>query len=118
MTGEIKTERRVGDDGEWIITLRYFIDREEVTEKAYRKAIPEKAGVPMFATAISEANPWKSDGLACHSSQVPAIIARNKARGLNIPYDRMGRPICTSAAQRKKLLKIERVHQLNSYYGA
>lgn len=118
MIGEIKKTRKLGPDGEWIITDHYFLDGEEVTEKQYRKGIPEKEGVPMFATAVGDANPWVSDALAVHSSQIPEAIARNKKHGLNIRYDRMGRPVCSDSGQRKKLLKIEKAHDRNSFYGA
>lgn len=119
MTGEIKTTRRVGANGEWIVTEHYFLDGQEVTRAMYRAAIPEKKGVPMFATAISAANPLKSDALAVHPEQIPEAVARNKKHGLTgLAYDRQGRPVFTDSGQRKKLMKIENVRQRNSYYGA
>lgn len=119
MTGEIKTTRKLGDDGEWIVVEHYFLDGREVTKREYRKFIPEKDGVPMFATAINDANPLRSDALAVHPDQIPAAVERNKRHGLTgMAYDRQGRPVFTDRGQRKKLMKIEGVHDRNSYYGA
>lgn len=119
MTGTITKSRRLGDDGEWIITEHYFLDGQPVTKREYRKAIPEKEGVPMFATAINDAQPLRSDALAVHPDQIPDAIARNKKHGLTgMRYDRRGRPVFTDRGQRKKLMKIEGAHDRNSYYGA
>lgn len=73
---------------------------------------------PMFGTAISGAKPLKSNALAVHPKQIAAVLARNKKHGINVRYDRRGRPVFTDAGQRKKLMKLEGVRQLNSYYGA
>lgn len=118
MIGEIKKTRKLGDDGEWIVTEHYFLDREEVSEAEYRKAIPEKAGVPLFATGITMANPLKSDALAVHPEQIPAAVARNKRHGLEgLAYDRHGRPVFTDSGMRKRLMQIEGVRARNSAYG-
>lgn len=79
---------------------------------------PETYKGPMFGTAITGAKPLKSDALACHTSQIPAIVARNKKHGINVRYDRAGRPVFTDAGQRRALMKLEKVRQQNSYYGA
>jgi len=62
--------------------------------------------------------PIRSEAMACHTSQIPDMMARNKKHGLSIPYDRLGRPILNDAGQRKALMKVEGVKDLNSYYGA
>lgn len=118
MNGRITRTRRLGEDGEWVVTLHYFLNGEEVTEAEYRKAIPEQEGVPLFATAVNDAKPWMSDSMAIHPSQIEQAKARNKRHGLNIEYAKDGRPICTDSGQRRKLMKIEGVRQKNSYYGA
>lgn len=118
MIGEIKTTRRVGDDGEWIVVKHYFVDGVEVSEAEYREKLPEQAGVPMFATAINDAKPLRSDAMAVHPKQIPQVMARNKRHGLNVEYDRHGRPVLRDSGQRKKLMKIEGLKQQNSYYGA
>lgn len=118
MTGEIKTTKTLDEAGEWVATEHYFIDSVEVTAAAFRKAFPEQVGTPMFGNvAINDARPWKSDALAVHSKQIEAVKARNAKHGLNIPYDKMGRPICTDAGQRKKLMRIEKVRSQNSFDG-
>lgn len=120
MNGRITQTRRLDADGEWILTAHFYLDGEEVTEAAYRAAIPEKSGVPMFATAISDSKPWMSDALAVHKTQISEVKERNRRKGLNINYTPDGRPICTDAGQRKALCKIEGVRQVGkrgSYYG-
>lgn len=72
---------------------------------------------PYFQGAYSLNRPWRSDSLACHSSQRTAMMAHYKRNGLNIRIDRYGRPVCTDAAQRKKLMKIHGVRKLNSFNG-
>lgn len=73
---------------------------------------------PMFATAITGAKPLKSDALAVHPRQIEAAIARNKRHGLtSLRYDRRGRPVFTDSGQRRALMKIESVRQMNSAYG-
>lgn len=63
---------------------------------------------PYIQTGIGYAKPLKSDALAVHTSQIPAVVARNKKHGLNgLRYDRAGRPVFTDGAQRKRLMKVE-----------
>ena len=72
---------------------------------------------PYFALAINDAHPLRSDALAVHPKQIEAVKKRNAKHGLNVRYDRRGRPVFTDAAQRRKLMKIEGVRQQNSAYG-
>jgi hypothetical protein len=73
---------------------------------------------PYFALAIDGAHPLRSDALAVHPKQIKQAAARNKRHGINVEYDRHGRPVFTDANQRRKLMKLEGVRQMNSYYGA
>lgn len=89
-----------------------------------RASVPKRVHKgPYFALAINDAHPLKSEALACHPKQIAAIRARNRKHGLDIPYDRHGRPVFTDAGQRRKLMKIEseamgtRIVQQNSYTG-
>jgi hypothetical protein len=116
LKGEVKETKRVGDDGEWAYTTRYFIDGLEVTEDGFREVF-KSDGAPQFADAIHGANPWVSDALGVHPKQIEEAKARNKKHGLNIDYTPDGRPICTDSGQRRLLCKIEGVRQKNSYYG-
>lgn len=84
--------------------------------KAATPPKPQHKG-PYFNLAIDGAHPLKSDALAVHPKQIAAVKERNRKRGLNIDYDRHGRPVFTDAGQRRKLMKIEGVRQQNSYFG-
>lgn len=95
-------------------------EAEALAELAAIKAAappPEPHKGPYFQGAYSLNRPWRSDSLACHSSQRAAMMAHYKKHGLNIRIDRYGRPVCTDAAQRKKLMKIHGVKKLNSFNG-
>lgn len=126
--------RREWYDDRPVVVTYFFLDGVPITEAEYRSGkvpedfearrrvaqqerIAQQKKVPMCATAISTAKPLKSDALAIHSSQREKIMARNKRHGINVEYDRQGRPVFTDAGQRKKLCKLEGVRQLNSYYG-
>ena len=89
-----------------------------VVEGLKKSVVPVEHKGPYFALAINDAHPLRSEALACHPKQIAAIRARNKKHGLDIPYDKHGRPVFTDAGQRRKLMKIEGVRQQNSYYGA
>ncbi len=119
MSGKITHTRAVGDDGEWVLTPHYFLEGKEVTQAEYLAALPEGTGEGVaISTAYQNAKPWKSQALAVHRKQIPAVMARNAKHGLHIPYDRLGRPVCTDAGQRRKLMQIEKVVQMNSFYGS
>lgn len=78
---------------------------------------PAKHKGPYFNLAIDGAHPLASEALAIHSSQREKVMARNARHGLNVAYDKKGRPVFTDAGQRRKLMKLEGVRQMNSYYG-
>lgn len=91
---------------------------EEALEKIKAEAppAPQHKG-PYFNLAIDGAHPLKSDALAVHSSQIEAVKARNKKHGINVDYDKQGRPVFTDAGQRRALMRLEGVRQMNSYTG-
>ena len=68
--------------------------------------------------AIRSDKPLRSHALACHTKQIPAIMARNAKHGIHVKYDRVGRPVFENNGQRKALMKLEKVVSLNSYYGS
>lgn len=118
MKGEIRTKRTLGDDGEWVLTPAYVLEGKEVTEGEYLAALPEGTGAGVvFADAITNAKPLKSDALACHSSQREAIMARNAKHGIHVNYDGLGRPVFTDKGQRKALMRLEKVRSMNSFDG-
>lgn len=126
--------------------MHYFADGYEVPQKVFDTLLPSKlfpvaTGLtqdmamailkvikdetppvetykgPRFSTAISGVKPLKSNALAVHPRQIPAVLARNKKHGINVRYDRRGRPCFTDAGQRQALCKLEGVRSLNSAYG-
>lgn len=118
MSGEIRQKRTIGDDGEWVLTPEYVLDGKVVSEAVYHAALPEGTGAGVvFANAINDAHPLRSDALACHTKQIPAIIARNAKHGIHIRYDHAGRPVFTDKGQRKALMKLEKVRSMNSFDG-
>ena len=71
MTGIIRDKKRLGDDGEWIVETEYVIDGRVVSLKEWRKAFPEKEGVPSFGnsrfhgvTTVAELKPNGRTGSA------------------------------------------------------
>lgn len=84
---------------------------------------PDDNGFLHHQPAIRSDKPLRSNALACHTSQIPAIMARNAKHGLQIKYDRVGRPVITSEGERRKLMAIEskvmgaKIVNLNSYNG-
>jgi uncharacterized FAD-dependent dehydrogenase len=116
--GEIRQKRTLGDDGEWVLTPEYVLDGKAVSEAEYNAALPSGTGEGvMFADSITNAKPLRSDALAIHSKQREAIMARNAKHGINIHYDRAGRPVFTDKGQRKALMKLEKVRSMNSFDG-
>lgn len=81
-------------------------------------AAPPPRTTPHLSRAITGAKPLKSEALAVHRKQIAAVKARNKRHGINVDYDRLGRPVFTDAGQRRALMKLEGVRQMNSAYGA
>lgn len=93
---------------------------DEIRQAAAR---PDGHRGPYFHTAITGARPLRSDALAVHTSQIPAVMARNKKHGLTIRYDRAGRPVFTDPGQRKALMRVEseamgvKIVKKNSFNG-
>jgi hypothetical protein len=77
----------------------------------------------LFANGISGTGhqpscwPMKSLALGCHPNQVEEITARNRKHGVNVSYDRFGRALIPDRGERKKLLKLEQLHDNNGCYG-
>lgn len=99
----------------------YFVDGVRVTKAAfYRTFRPRKTVASAFAKAAllrGRTYPMVTEALGVHPEQVAEANARNKAHGVNVTYDEDGRGHIPDAAERKKLLRLEKVHGNNSYYG-
>lgn len=78
---------------------------------------PEPHKGPYLQTGTTLARPQRSEALAVHTSQIPAVLERNKRHGISVRYDRVGRPVFTDAGQRKALMRLEKVRKMNSYDG-
>ena len=63
--------------------------------------------------------PLYSDALACHPSQIPAIMERNKQHGVKgVSYDPQdGRAILADRGARRDLMRLEGVHDHEGGYG-
>lgn len=114
MKGEIKTRRTLGADGEWELSDVYVIDGVEVTLAEWREKFPEREGVP-YMTAPG-AYPIRSDAMACHPDQIPEIVERNRKKGIAVEYDKVGRPVLKSQAEKRALMRAEGFHDRNCYY--
>lgn len=103
------------ESGKW----QYFLEGREVTEEAYKEAFPDR---PMAKSGRCSLRGWsrpiQSDALAVHPSDIAAVMERNRARDLHVEYNpEDGRPILTSREERRKLMKIEKMHDRNGGYG-
>lgn len=108
--------RDVRDENYDLVTVTtYFLDGKEVTREEYEKVYPPPEGVPM---AGGWSRPLLSDALAVHPSQVAEANARNARRGCSVTYDpKDGRAVIPDRAERRKLLKIEGMHDRDGGYG-
>lgn len=96
---------------------RYYLEGKEVTEDEYYAVFPRPTpGCPMSTNAW--AHPLLSDALAVHPSQVAEANERNRRRGCSVTYrEDDGRAIIPDRGERKKLLKIEQMHDRDGGYG-
>jgi hypothetical protein len=74
---------------------------------------------PGLAGNTSSAWPQKSDAMACHPSQIPAMLERNKRHGVTgVGYDpEDGRAILSDRAARRDLMALEGYHDNNGGFG-
>lgn len=72
--------------------------------------------VPMAANP-SIWNGFTSEALACDPSQVAEMNERNKKHGIGTRYDGEGMAHVPDRADRKKLMKLENVHDKSGGYG-
>lgn len=79
---------------------------------------------PMFEAAAAPGGtpasgwPLVSSALGVHPRQVKAANERNRKHGVNVQYDpKTGRAHIPDRGERGKLLKLERMHDNNSFTG-
>lgn len=95
----------------------YYLDGKEVTEAEYEAVYPPAESVAgvMFG---GWTKPLLSDALAVHPSQVKEAEERNARRGCSVTYRADdGRAIIPDRGERKRLLKIEGLHDRSGGYG-
>lgn len=95
----------------------WYVNDVEVTEEEYNRRFPPKEiGVPMAASpAIWQGH--TSLALSVHPDQVAEATARNMRHGIRVHYDEEGTAHIPDRAERKKLLKLEGMHDNNGGYG-
>lgn len=58
-----------------------------------------------------------SEGLAVHPKQVEQANARNRRHGVNVVYDQKGMAHIPDRTERKRLLRLEGMHDNSGGYG-
>lgn len=94
----------------------YFKDGEVSTREAFEKAFPPK---PLGAPAVAAPSCWpmKSVALAVHPEQVAEATERNRRHGVGVTYDPTGMAEIPDRGERKKILKLEGLHDNHGGYG-
>jgi hypothetical protein len=98
--------------------VRYYIDGHEVTKKRFEKVFPDK---PLNLSGDAGITAWNkpilSNAMACHPSQIPEMMERNRKAGVHVDYNSEGQPILRSRGDRRNLMRVEQVHDKQGGYG-
>ncbi|HVK10860.1 MAG TPA: hypothetical protein VM597_18975 [Gemmataceae bacterium] len=94
----------------------YFQDGVARTKDEFDAAFPPK---PLGAPAVAAPSSWpmKSVALAVHPDQVAEAIERNRRNGVGVTYDATGMAEIPDRGERKKILKLEGLHDNHGGYG-
>ncbi len=98
---------------------KYFLGYQEVTEAEYHAVYPPAKSLTVSDSSSSLVG-WKplhSEALAYHPRQKAEAEAHLKALGVPTEIDPLGRPVLTSRAHRRAVLKALKVHDRNGGYG-
>lgn len=98
----------------------YFVGDAEVTEKQYRKLTKSKplaAGDEVLTQSTSAWADFTSEALAVHPTQVKEANERSKRHGLGVVYDKQGFARIPDRAARRRLMRLEGVHDNHGGYG-
>ena len=104
-------------------TILYFVGDKEVSKAEYDAAFPSKLASllegdgEMLAGGTKTCWPMRSEALACHPNQIPAIMERDRKHGVPTRRDKVGRPILTSRGHRRALMRLEKMHDKHGGYG-
>lgn len=101
----------VGD--KWL----YFLDGKKVSAKKYHKRYPRPEAGGKVLPKLKDGWPKKCLALAVHPDQVDEANARNKEHGVNVHYAADGVPTLPDRNERRKLLKLEGLHDRHSFTG-
>lgn len=101
---------------------RYLIDDVEVTRAEFDKHFPSKiedllkAGttLPSHSTTCW---PMRSEALAVHPKQIAEATERNRRHGSSVTYDKDGTAILPDRGERKRIMRIEGLHDRQGGYG-
>lgn len=101
---------------------RFYAGGKEVTAAEFRKCCKPKGGRRVKAgdrLLVSNLSGWpmRSEALAVHPKQVAEANARNRRHGVNVTYDAEGFAIIPDRNERRKLLRLEGMHDKNSFTG-
>lgn len=101
---------------------RYFADEREVSEEEFHRLFPtriedllqSRETLPSHGTKTW---PMVSEALGVHESQVAEANARAKRHGIAVEYRPDGRAVISSREARKRLLRLEGMHDNHAGYG-
>lgn len=99
---------------------RYYLNDQEVTEKEYRRRTKKKklaAGDEVLAQSTSAWADFKSEALAVHPDQVGEANARSKRHNIGVQYDKRGFAHIPDRASRRRLMRLEGVHDNHGGYS-
>lgn len=115
--GTIRYTRTVNDAGDFVEVPAYFIDGNPVSEAAFNAQFPDHIILPGSNPIGHQPGCWpmESVALACHPKQVEAMNARNQKHGISTRYRADGTAVIPDRGDRKKLLRLERMHDNNGY---
>jgi chloramphenicol 3-O-phosphotransferase len=99
---------------------RFFVNDVEVTAEAFAAAFPPKPVAPGDEVLAQSTSAWKdftSEALAVHPDQVGEANARSKRHNLGVAYDKDGFAHIPDRAARRRLLRVEGMHDNHGGYS-
>lgn len=102
---------------------RYFLDGKEVSKRVFDRemdaAIPEdRRGIAPGGkrlAAVKRGYPYDSMAICVHPDDVGAAMAKAAKMGVPTEYKANGAAVIRDAAHRKAVMKMEGLHDRNSY---
>jgi hypothetical protein len=97
----------------------YFIDGVEVAKETYDARFPDRplATVATETRSCGSGWPMKSIALAVHPEQVAEANERNRKAGVNVTYESDGTAVIPDRGERRRLLRLEGMHDRQGGYG-